>query len=265
MKSQTTESTMPDSALIVQPERVEKSSRLPAENIASAATPIELLRIAVSQGADLDRLQKLMDLQDRWEATQSRKAYAAAMAQFKEHPPEILKDRHVSFQTDKGRVEYNHASLAAVCEAIIAGLSAVGITHRWVLDQTAGRVKVTCILTHVAGHTESTTLESGVDDSGKKNAIQAIGSAVAYLQRYTLLAATGLATREQDDDGKDANKAACINETQIADLDALITEVGSNKAQFLRYLKVDSLEQIPAASYKMVVGILEAKRRQVKK
>jgi hypothetical protein len=31
-------------------------------------TPMQMLQIAVSQGADLERIQKLMDLQDRWEA-----------------------------------------------------------------------------------------------------------------------------------------------------------------------------------------------------
>ena len=34
---------------------------------ASPVTPMEMLTIAVQQNADLDKLQKLMDLQDRWE------------------------------------------------------------------------------------------------------------------------------------------------------------------------------------------------------
>ena len=52
------------------------------------------------------------------------------------------------------------------------------------------------------GHSESTTLQSPPDASGGKNSIQAIGSAVTYLSRYTLLAITGLATGENEDDGQ---------------------------------------------------------------
>ena len=43
---------------------------------AQAVTPMQMLQIAVEQGADLDRLEKLMDMQERWEANEARKAFA---------------------------------------------------------------------------------------------------------------------------------------------------------------------------------------------
>ena len=160
-------------------------------------TPMEMLSMAVSQGADLDKLQKLMDLQERWEANEARKAFVVAMARFKENPPQIVKDKQVAFLD----VKYKHAELDQVAGKIGHALSLVGISHRWALDQTGGPIKVTCILTHIQGHSESVTLEGVADQSGKKNAVQGIGSTVSYLQRYTLLAATGLATGEDDNDG----------------------------------------------------------------
>lgn len=39
------------------------------------------------------------------------------------------------------------------------------------------------------------------DLSGNKNAIQAIGSTTTYLMRYTLIAAFGLTTADEDNDG----------------------------------------------------------------
>jgi ERF superfamily len=65
---------------------------------------------------------------------------------------------------------------------------------------------VTCILTHQMGHSEETTLAGAPDNSGSKNSIQAIGSTVTYLERYTLLAATGLAAANGDNDGQGAPK-----------------------------------------------------------
>jgi hypothetical protein len=175
----------------------------------TTTTPADLLRLAVEQGADLDRLEKLMDLQTRYEADQARKAYVAAMAAFKAEPLSIDKDKHVRYVKKDGSVtEYDHASIGNVVTRICAELGKHGFSHRWDTKQIDGKVTVTCIITHELGHSESTQLFASPDDSGGKNGIQSIASTVTYLQRYTLLAATGLATSDQeDDDGRGAGDA----------------------------------------------------------
>lgn len=180
---------------------------VPAEIVKSESlTPVELLRIAVSQGADIEKLTKLMDLQERWEANEARKAYNAAMKKFKENPPIISKNKTVNFETRNGNANYKHATLDHVCDVITKGLSAVGITHSWKVKQEKDLITVTCTLTHEAGHSESTDLSGVHDNSGSKNAIQAVGSTVTYLQRYTLLAATGMAAKNDDTDGAVSSK-----------------------------------------------------------
>lgn len=169
-------------------------------------TPSQLLQLAMDKGVDLDRLEKLYELQRQWEAHEARKSFTRAMARFKENPPQIVKDKHVEFQTARGTTEYHHATLGAVCDAIVKGLSAVGVSHDWDPDTTdPKRIAVTCILTHESGHEKRVTMHGPPDDSGGKNAIQAMGSTVTYLQRYTLFAATGIAAME-DDDGTAAGK-----------------------------------------------------------
>lgn len=234
----------------------------PMEETALAVTPMQMLQLAVQQGADLDRLQKLMDLQERREANQAHKAFVVAMAAFKQNPPKIMKNKHVKFQTSKGLTEYDHATLDAVCGAVIEGLSAVGITHDWDTEQPNGRIRVTCVLTHVDGHSKRTTLESAPDDSGGKNNIQAIASAVSYLERYTLLAATGLAVKGMDDDGRRSEPKKTLSDDEIANLEALLSEVGASKRNFLRWARVDSLEDILATNYGACVQAIEAKRQQ---
>jgi hypothetical protein len=100
--------------------------------------------------------------------------------------------------------------LGNVTATIVNGLAKHGFSHRWDTEQLdGGKIAVTCILTHKLGHSESTVLSSTKDDSGKKNNIQQMASAITYLQRYTLLAATGLATHDQgDDDGQGAEEHA---------------------------------------------------------
>ena len=166
----------------------------------AAPNPMQMIADAVAQGADVDKLSKLMDLQERWQKEEARKAFIAAMNRFKEHPPEIFKNKSVYHN---GVFKYKHATLDVVSQAITSGLSKVGISHRWeTVQKDAGVISVTCILTHEIGHSEKTTLESTPDASGGKNSIQAVGSTVHYLQRYTLLSATGMAVQDQDDDGR---------------------------------------------------------------
>ena len=169
-----------------------------------AVTPMSLIEMAVGQGADIAKIEKLMELQLRWEANEAKKAFVVAMNEFKADPPEIIKNRKVGYGEGSKAVAYNYATLDHVCDQVTESLGKHGISHRWRVEQQDGIIRVTCILTHAQGHSEETTLAGGADTSGSKNAIQAIGSTVTYLERYTLLAATGLAPAGADNDGQGA-------------------------------------------------------------
>lgn len=182
---------------------------------AVTVTPMQMLQLAVEKGADLDQLQKFMDLADRWQAAEARKAYVAAMAAFKANPPTIVKNKQVAF----GNTNYKHATHDEVTNKVAAALSVHGLSHSWNVHQTDKMITVTCTVTHVDGHSESVTLSGAPDTSGQKNGIQQIASTVTYLQRYTLLSITGLSTSElgaADTDGRQ-KKAASEEPVGFAD------------------------------------------------
>ena len=168
-------------------------------------TPMRLIELAVEKGADADQLAKLMELQLKWQANEARLAYLAAMGRFKEKLPQVFKTKRVSFPNTAGtKTEYSHAELDKITEIIGEGLREVGITHAWRPSEGAnGRIVMTCVLTHNAsGHAEDVaTLGGPPDTSGGKNNVQAIGSTTFYLQRYTLLAGTGIVPKGLDNDG----------------------------------------------------------------
>ena len=178
--------------------------------VLKAATPADLLQMAVSQGADLDRLERLMALQERWEAGEARKAFVAAMTDFKSEPLEIFKRKQVGYSDKQGNfVGYKHAELSDITDVVVPAMARHGLSHRWDVKKEAQRVVVSCIITHKLGHSEAVTMDAAPDDSGKKNSIQQVASAVTYLERYTLLAATGMSTKEQvDDDGASFDEAS---------------------------------------------------------
>ena len=177
-----------------------KQMELSDKQAPPAGSPQALLEIALNNQATPEVLGRLMDLQERYEANEARKAYTAAMAAFKcEVPSVIPKDSLVDYATGKGRTRYTHATLGRISEKVTAILSRHGLSVSWETHQAQNAVSVTCHVTHAMGHRESTTLSGPPDDSGSKNRIQQIGSSVTYLQRYTMLAALGLATADQDD------------------------------------------------------------------
>lgn len=190
-----------------------------------AVTPIDLLRHAMNSGADLDRLDRLMEMQQRWEADMARKAFAEDMARFKAEKLVVGKDKHVRFKTSNGVTEYDHATIGNVCDVIVPALAKFGFAHRWDSEQRDGLIIVRCVITHRLGHSQSTTLQAAPDASGGKNGIQSIISAQTYLQRHTLLAATGVATKDQeDDDGKFGSTDTKLADEWIAKVKACKTD-----------------------------------------
>lgn len=222
-------------------------------------TPQDMIRFAVQSGADLEKLEKVLELQMRWEANEAKKAYSLAMAAFKENPPQIDKDKSVSFGT--GKTAYKHASLYNVTQKISSELSKNGLSAAWSTKQDGKIISVTCTITHKLGHSESTTLSADPDASGSKNPIQAVGSTVTYLERYTLLALTGLATFEQD---TDALPEEPIDQKQLNTILDHIADKQVDAVKFMSYLKVDSLEKMPKSKYQQAMTALENKKKVAK-
>ena len=183
------------------------SPSAPVVQSPAASGPMSMAMQALSMGVTIADLYSLLALQKDYEANEARKAYVADMAAFKINPPEILKDKHVSFTTQKGTTSYDHATIGNVCDQIIKAAADHGFSHRWIPSKGQnGELIISCEITHRLGHVELTTLEGPRDDSGTKNVLQANQSTRTYLQRHSLLMAFGFATKDVvDDDGWGSN------------------------------------------------------------
>lgn len=222
--------------------------------VAAAITPMDMLERAVAQGANIDVLTKLMDLQERWERNSARKAFDAAIAAAKAAIPVIHKNR-AGHNT-------RYADFAAIARVVDPILSQHGLSYRFRTSQN-GTINVTCILSHTAGHSEENTLSANADTSGAKNAIQSIGSTLTYLQRYSLVQALGLAASDEaDDDGKATGNGNTITDEQREMLMAAIVQVGADLPRFLRYFKIEHLEDMPAARFNEALNLLKQKAKQ---
>jgi hypothetical protein len=173
---------------------------------APAESPMGSALAFLKSGGNIEQLNQMMDMQARWEANEARKAFTAAMTGFKAEPVVIYKKKNVYFKSKNGGqdTDYNHAELSDVTDAVGPALAKHDLAYRWNIHQASGSITVDCILTHIAGHFETVTMAAGPDNSGNKNAIQQVASTTTYLQRYTLLAITGMSTKGMDDDARTA-------------------------------------------------------------
>lgn len=227
-------------------------------------TPLTMIDRALATGAAPETLEKLLALQERWEANQGRKAFDEAMAAAKAEIPTIRKNRTVDFSSSKGRTHYKHEDLAEIAATVNPILSKHGLSYRFKTTNAPNEpITVTCVVTHRLGYFEETTLSGPRDDSGNKNAIQQVGSTITYLQRMTLKAALGLAAAEDDDGQKSEDiHASPISQEQVSKVLALIEKTDTAIDKFCQYLGVEAIPEITTVQLPRALAMLEKKLRQ---
>jgi hypothetical protein len=226
----------------------------------TALTPMEMVQHAIERGASVEVIGRMMDFQERWDRMQARKAFDAAMSAAKAEIPVVTKNREVDFTNKEGkRTNYRFEDLAGIARIIDPILSKHGLSYRYRATSEPNQpVSVTCIISHRDGHSEETTLTAGRDEGAGKNSIQAVGSTITYLQRYSLKAALGLAA-SNDDDGKHADAGASITADQLKTLETKFARVGGVSPATLAYFEVASLAELPAKDFDRVLTAVNKK------
>jgi len=226
-------------------------------------TPLAMLAVAVEQGQDLVRIEKLMDMERQWKADIAREAYYSALAAFKSKPLTIYKDR------DNEQYNSKYSSIGNIVGTTNEAMGPHGLNASWDIDQSADDITVTCILAHTLGHTKQVSMTAPPDVAGKKNKLQEIKSTITYLRKETFEAVTGVVTSYDgsDDDGNRSGPQSgpeieTISEQQVADLEAMIDEVGADKEAFLKVCGVQSFDQIETQFFGGAIQRLEQKRKQ---
>jgi hypothetical protein len=224
-------------------------------------TPGDILNRAVAEGK-IDLVERLIPLYERWEKGEARKAFETALAQARAEIKPIVKNRAVDFTSPKGRTNYLYEDLAEIARAVDPIMGKNGISYRFRTHNPPNEpITVACIV-FGHGHIEENSLSAGRDETGNKNSIQAIGSTVTYLQRYTLKAALGLAASNDDDGQASGTSVGPINPEQADEITKLVAESKAKIDPFLKYFGAESISDISASRYNEAVTMLRAKKRK---
>ena len=136
-----------------------------------------------------------------------------------------------------------YSSLASVIDAVRPALSVNGLAFVQKLHTADGGISVETVLIHESGE----ELSCGIlFIPATKQDAQGFGSAISYGKRYSLQAALGIAS--DDDDGQAAVKARPIQPVKITiDMDAAVEEMSAQAT-------MDDLKSCFAKWYKSAEG-----------
>lgn len=247
----------------------EEVSGLPAEvgNLEAGAEGSALVRLAIDRGVDVEILERLVSLQEHIYQRDARREFFEALARVQEAAPDIPKTREADIATrGGGGYAYKFAPLEDVVPALRPILREHGFSFGWTTEGLEGGVlRVVCILRHIAGHEERATFPVPTETKAAMSGAQKLGSALTYGRRQSFISVLGLVTVDEDTDARlGVDRESKISEEQLADLSALIEEVGANAERFKAYLGVKDLADLPVADLPGAISSLEMKREQQK-
>lgn len=180
--------------------KVEKQEQLPAVSAENTALLSMIERVCTDPNADISKLEKMLDMQERILNRNAEQAFAADFAAMQCELPRIARNGKIEIKKD-GRIIQStaFAKLEDINDGIRPTLQKYGFGVSFSVDQGQGGITVTAKLLHRLGHSEKTSITLPIDSSGTKNSVQGNGSTISYGKRYSICALLNISTGDDTD------------------------------------------------------------------
>ncbi|RAK68779.1 ERF family protein [Phenylobacterium kunshanense] len=238
-----------------EPARQQVAPRQSAEvtSVTGASMMDLIARLAADPNTDVDKFERMLGMAERIRAHEAKVAFTKAKLAMKPSLPVI--DERGQILNSAGRVQSTYAEWEDINEAIEPILTEHGFDLAFRPGTSSeGKVIVTGVLTHVAGHAEEAEITLPLDSSGGKNAVQGVGSSLSYGKRYAAIALLNITSRhkrDRDDDGRGAGMSqeaqdAIANINMAASLDDLRKWRGDHFDRLSKSLRQEELREVVA-------------------
>lgn len=225
-----------------------------------SATILQIIQqVAMSPTADIDKMERLMAMHERFQAQQAKQQYDEALAQMQEELP-VIGERG-GIRDKNGRIQSTYALWEDINEMIKPVLAKHGFALSFRTPRNEKGIEVEGVLSHRAGHRETTSLLLPADVSGNKNGVQAVASSVSYGKRYTAGALLNFTTTGEDDDGNGAVVTPRVTSVQAAQLAELLDKC-SDKAKAAFAGIHGTPASVEKAAFDQVLGMLTKSAKQ---
>lgn len=164
-----------------------------------------LISQAIDKGISVETMERLLAMRRELKEERAREAFTTALSQFQQDCP-VIKKTKVVMNKDGTSVRYKFAPIDGITGQVKKPLADNNLSYSWDTKKVEGNMEVTCKVTHIMGHSETSTMEIPVDKDGFMTAPQKVLSAVTFAKRNTLLNALGITTADEDTDAGDVGK-----------------------------------------------------------
>lgn len=232
----------------------------------SEVHPSVLVQMALDKNLDVEKLERVIALQERMEERDAAKQFNQALALFQQECPPIPKSSKAG-ATRGGGLHWDYAKIETILDVIGPKLREHGLSVAWETDESErGMMKVGCVVRHVGGHEyRPPPYVTPIADNKGVNVMQQHGSAWSYARRVAMMGALGLVAGGEDNDGAGGEKTETITLDQQEDIRQRMDRLNaSDRAwqSFLGIFGVSSLADVPAHEYQRADQILAAKERK---
>jgi len=224
---------------------------------------------------DVEKMKALLDMQERIEERDSKKAFTVAFNALQAELPVINRDGKIDHSSDGGETTRSGKKALKTSYATYPNLNRVvgpllkkhGFTFSSAMEpEASGPMVVTSTLEHVAGHSRTTHFRITADATGGKNNQQGWGSSQQYGMRYNMIALLNIVTEaKQDADNDGFAVSENVSADQLKILIKLADDAGADKEKFCIVMGVDSIANIPASRFTEAKTQLERKLKAKQK
>ena len=238
----------------------------PGTEIATAESPsasiIQVIeRAALNPDVDIEKMERLLAMHERILDRNAEQEFNMAMVAAQTGM------RPVSADATNPQTRSKYASYTALDQALRPVYTREGFCLSFDGGDGApdNYVRVLCYVGHTGGHTRTYHTDMPADGKGAKGGdvmtkTHAAGAAFTYGQRYLLKLIFNVAIGEYDDDGNSAG--GVIDANQKEHIVRMLKETEADIPKFLKYMKVESVDEIPAARFPVAIEALNAKKME---
>jgi len=217
-------------------------------------------RAARDPNIDIDKMERLLVMQEKIFARNAKADFNAAMAECQAEMPRIY-PRSKNDQTN---------SFYAGLDEIDVIARPIYTKHGFALSfgtadcPVEGCYRQTCEVSHRGGHSEMRQADLptdmvGIKGNPNKTGVQGFGSTMTYGQRYITKLVFNIVIGGEDNDGN----GPTLSKEQIEQIERRMKEAGTNKEQFLEFWRVKSLDKMPSFNFEVIMDMLERKAKRV--
>lgn len=238
-----------------------------AQQVAREPSTMDLMQQIISmpgsEGLDkVAMLERLVALKERTDEQSRKEQFSAALSRLQAKLPQIDKRGKIEVQ---GQVRSRYARVEDIDVQVRPYLSEEGFSFSWDTESAPapGEVRYVGTLTHCAGHAEKKHIDMPIEDemssTGKllMTKVQKRGSTLSFAIRTLLRMHLNLVMRDEDNGGQ--GNVDLVSAKDLSVIKTMISDTETDLPRFLKYMGVETLEDIARRDVQRALVSLKAK------